>query len=119
VDLTPRTVIAQTAGPVSAEEGKRLAQLFACVACHAADESTIAKAGPTWKGLFGKERPVIAGGKPAKVTADDSYVRESILEPTAKIAAGFEKGEYAMPSYAGIVTDSQIQALTLYIKSLR
>jgi mono/diheme cytochrome c family protein len=119
VDLTPRTVVAQASGPVTLDEGRRLAQLFACVACHAADDAGIAKAGPTWKGLFGTDRPVVAAGKPIKVKADEMYLRESILEPTAKIASGFEKGEYAMPSYAGVVTDSQVDALILYIKSLQ
>ena len=84
-----------------------------------ADDQGIAKAGPSWKGLFGAERPVVAAGKPVKVKADETYLRESILDPTAKIASGFEKGEYAMPSYAGVVTDSQVESLILYIKSLR
>jgi glucose/arabinose dehydrogenase/mono/diheme cytochrome c family protein len=118
VDLSPRAVIAQASGPVTVEEGQRLAQLFACVACHAADSAGLAKAGPSWKGLFGSERPVVAAGKPTTVKADEAYLRESILDPTSKIAAGFEKGEYAMPSYAGVVTDSQVEALVLYIKSL-
>ena len=33
--------------------------------------------------------------------------------------AGFEKGEYAMPSFAGVLNDSQIESLVLYIKSLK
>jgi mono/diheme cytochrome c family protein len=119
VDLAPRAVLAAAGGPVTLEEGQRLAQLFACVACHAADEAGIAKAGPTWKGLFGSERTVVAAGKPVTVKADEAYLRESIFDPTAKVASGFEKGEYAMPSYAGILTDSQAEALILYIKSLR
>ncbi|MDO8541984.1 MAG: hypothetical protein Q7S40_16220 [Opitutaceae bacterium] len=120
IDLTPRTVVAQASAPASLDEGRRLAQLFACVACHAADASGgIAKAGPPWMGLFGKERPVAVAGKIVKTKADERYIRESILEPTAKIAAGFEKGEYAMPSYAGVVNDTQIESLILYIKSLQ
>lgn len=120
VDLTPRAVVAQAAGPVTIEEGKRLAQLFACVACHADEYNPqTAKSGPPWRGLYGKERPAFVAGESIKVVADEAYIRESILEPTAKIAAGFEKGEYAMPSFAGILNDSQISALTLYIKSLK
>ena len=42
-----------------------------------------------------------------------------ILDPTAKVAAGFEKGEYAMPSYAGVLNPSQIESLILYVKSLK
>ena len=62
---------------------------------------------------------VFVNGKPGKVLADEAYIRESILNPTAKTAAGFEKGEYAMPSYAGVLNPSQIEALVLYIKSLK
>lgn len=120
IDLTPRAAIAQAAGPVSIEEGRRLAQLFACIACHAAEETAVAKSGPTWKGLYGTaERPVFIAGKAAKVKADEKYLRESILEPSAKIAAGYEKGEYAMPSFAGVLNDSQIDSLVLFIKSLK
>ncbi|MES2692225.1 MAG: DUF6797 domain-containing protein [Verrucomicrobiota bacterium] len=120
VDLTPRTIVASEAkGPVTVEEGQRIAQLFACVACHSIDSPGIVKAGPSWKGLYGTSHPVSVAGKMTKVTTDDAYIRESILEPTAKIAAGFEKGEYAMPSYAGVLNPSQIDALVLYIKSLK
>ncbi len=121
VDLTPRAAaLAQASGPATAEEGKRLAQLFACVACHADEYNpAIVKSGPPWKGLYGKERAVFVSGKTFNVTADETYLRESILEPTAKTAAGFEKTEYAMPSFAGILNPSQIDSLILYIKSLK
>ncbi len=120
VDLTPRTAVAVAAGPVTAEEGARLAQLFACVACHSNDGRQISKsAGPAWTGLFGRERPVFVDGKPATVLADENYLRESILEPSRKLAAGFHTGEFAMPSYAGVINASQVEALILYIKSLR
>ena len=54
-----------------------------------------------------------------KVQVDEAYLREAILDPTAKVAAGFEKGEYAMPSFAGVLNDSQIDSLVLYIKTLK
>ena len=59
------------------------------------------------------------GGKAREVEIDDAYLRESILEPAAKLAAGFEKGEYAMASYAGVLTDAQIESLILHIRTLR
>ena len=34
-------------------------------------------------------------------------------------AAGYERGEYAMPSYAGALTDSQVESLILFIKTLK
>jgi mono/diheme cytochrome c family protein/glucose/arabinose dehydrogenase len=119
VDLTPRAMVAQASGPVSVEEGRSLAQLFACVACHGIDDSGILRAGPAWKGLYGRERAVAVDGRMTTVMVDDAYLRESILDPTAQVAAGFEKGEYAMPSYAGVLNESQIESLVLYIKSLR
>lgn len=120
VDLTPRAVVAQAAGPVSIEEGQRLAQLFACVACHADEHNpVIAKSGPAWKGLYGSTRSPFVAGKPTTVQVDEAYLREAILDPTAKVAAGFEKGEYAMPSFAGVLNDSQIDSLVLYIKTLK
>ena len=120
VDLSKRTLaVSEAAGPVSAEEGLRVSQLFACIACHETATAGIPRAGPAWKGLFGTQRPVFVGGKQQTVTANESYLRESILEPTAKIAAGFEKGEYAMPSYAGVLNSSQVESLILYIKTLK
>jgi mono/diheme cytochrome c family protein len=121
VDLTPRAAAAAAdAGPASLAEGQRLAQLFACVACHATEPNPmVVKNGPVWKGLYGSERTVFAGGKPVKVTVDDAYVREAILDPSAKIAAGYEKSEYAMPSFAGVLTPTQVDSLVLYVKSLK
>ena len=50
------------------------------------------------------------------VTADDSYIRESLLQPNAKIVAGFQP---VMPTFQGQLTEEQIVALTAYIKSLQ
>ena len=70
--------------------------------------------------MFGNPaHAVFVNGQAEKVLADEAYIRESILNPTAKTAAGFEQGEYAMPSYAGVLNASQIEALVLYIKSLK
>jgi cytochrome c oxidase subunit 2 len=49
------------------------------------------------------------------VTADDNYVRESILDPTAKIVKGYKP---VMPTFQGIVSDDQLNALVAYVKSL-
>jgi glucose/arabinose dehydrogenase/mono/diheme cytochrome c family protein len=115
VDLTPRSAAAAAPVPVSVEEGQRISELMGCVACHSTDGSTLGKVGPTWKGLFGAEVPLV-GGK--KVNADEAYLRESIREPNAKIVRGFEKSDTSMPSYEGVVSDAQVDALILYIKSL-
>ncbi|MBI5769716.1 MAG: hypothetical protein HZA93_18215 [Verrucomicrobia bacterium] len=121
VDLTPRTAAPiAAAAPPSAEEGQRLAQMFACVACHFPAANAIAdRAGPTWKGLAGTQRKVFVDGQPTTVTADAAYLRESILNASAKIAAGYEKGEFAMPSFAGVLNESQVESLVLYLQTLR
>jgi mono/diheme cytochrome c family protein len=46
-------------------------------------------------------------------------LREAILDPTAKVAAGFEKGEYAMPSFAGVLSDAQVESVVLFLRSLK
>lgn len=120
IDLTPRAAAAQTSGPVTIEEGRRLSQVLGCVACHSVKDQDYFHVGPKWKNLFGSERSyVTTDKKKGTTTANESYVRESILQPTAKTVSGFERGEYAMPSYAGVVTDSQIESLILYIKTLK
>ncbi len=74
----------------------------------------------TVEGLFGQEKhQVFIDGIPAMIAVDEAYPRESILNPTAKVAAGFEKGENAMPSFASALDDSQIASLILNIKSLK
>jgi cytochrome c2 len=120
VDLTPRAAVAQTSAPASPEEGRRLSQMLGCAACHSTEGKDFAHVGPTWKGLFGAERDYFtAERKTGKTTANEAYIRESILEPSAKIVAGYERGEYAMPSYAGALTDTQIESLILFIKTLK
>ena len=119
VNLSPRApaVKADSAPPASAAEGARLSQLYGCTACHATDASTVSRLGPTWLKLYGGTRPI--ANRPAPVVADEAYLRESILEPTAKVVTGFEKGEAGMPSYAGVLTDPQIESIVLYIKTLK
>lgn len=91
------------------EKGKQLAQANGCLNCH-----TITGApalGPTWKGLYGS--PVeLEGG--TTVTADEAYLRESIVAPAVKIAKGFPP---AMPPFSQL-SDEQIQDLIAYMKSL-
>lgn len=89
--------------------GRRIYTRRACNACHTLDGG--AGTGPTWKGLYGKTES-LADGTTVKV--DDNYIRESILQPKAKIVAGFEAAN--MPSYQGQLDDKQIAALIDFIK---
>jgi mono/diheme cytochrome c family protein len=120
INLTPRVAKAKKAETVSAEEGKRLATMFGCAACHLAGETAMTNVGPAWKGLFGSKRDYVTDkGKKGSLVADEAYIRESILEPNAKKHASYLKSEFAMPSFAGVLTDAQVESIVLYIKALR
>ncbi len=120
IDLTRRAAVAQKSGPVTAEEGRRLAQVLGCVACHSVQDQDLFHIGPKWKGLFGTRRDYLdEKKKKGSITADENYLRESILQPSAKRHISYTRSEYAMPSYAGVVTGSQLESLVLYIKSLK
>jgi len=116
IDLSARAVASGTATPVTEAEGSRLYQLYGCMACHSADAS-VSRLGPTFKGLYGSERQYAKGV--LRTTADEAYLRESILEPSAKVVAGYERGESGMPSYAGVLSEQQVEAIILFIKSLK
>ena len=117
VDLAPRAVAAEGVTTVSAAEGRRIYQLYGCMACHAIDDSTVTRLGPTWKGLFGSSRTYAKGM--LRTTADEAYLLEAILEPAAKVVSGYERGESGMPSYAGVLNDRQIESVILFIKDLK
>ncbi len=117
VTLTPRSMAVDPAAPVSADEGRRLYQAFGCVACHATADTPLVKLGPTWKGLYGSVR-TFAGGV-VRTVADEAYLRESILQPSAKVVSGYERGDVSMPSYAGVLSAAQVDSLIAFIRSLR
>ena len=94
--------------PVSA--GERLFTQFACVTCHLSNGTGRA---PSLNGVFGAN-VLLADG--STVVADEAYIRESILQPKAKIVAGYQP---VMPTFQGLVTEEQILNLTAYIKSLQ
>jgi len=93
-----------------AAEGKKLFEKLACVTCHMAGTGS---RGPNLEGVFGT--PVkLANGQ--IVTVDENYVRESILNPQAKIVSGFDP---IMPTFQGQLNEAQIMQLVSYIKSLK
>lgn len=97
----------------TAELGKELSTRYGCVACHSLDGAKEGHSGPTWKGLYGAERRFTKGA-PRK--ADDAYLIESMLEPGKAIVEGYSLG---MGSYAGVLSDSEMQSIVLFIKSLK
>ena len=89
------------------------AKLFADLACNTCHRSDAQGRGPVLEGLFGKTVTLQSG---ETVAVDEAYVRESILMPSAKVAAGFQP---IMPTFQGLVTEEQLLALVEYVKSLR
>jgi cytochrome c2 len=116
VDLTPRAMTKRTEAPASIEEGERIYKMMGCMACHAADDSNQPKIGPSWRGIYDTDRQIAKG---PTVHVDETYLRESILNPAAKVVKGFEKVEAGMPPYAGVLTDTQVDSVILFIKSLK
>lgn len=90
--------------------GERLFQELGCIGCHRPDGKGI---GPSLIGVFG--RPVTDPGC-GVLTVDEEYLRESILNPSATVAAGFMP---VMPTFAGRVTEEQLRALMAYVRSLK
>jgi cytochrome c oxidase subunit 2 len=91
------------------QAGQQLFTTLGCSTCHRLDTQG---RGPNLAGLFGK--PVLLDDG-RTVTADENYVRESILNPGAKVVSGFKP---IMPTFQGLVTEEQVNALLAYIKSL-
>ena len=95
-------------GPLSATGEKVFAEL-GCATCHRSDAQG---RGPNLQGLFGK--PVrLQDGR--TVVADENYIRESILDPGAKIVNGYKP---VMPTFQGLLSEEQLNALVAYLKSL-
>ncbi|MDA0348811.1 MAG: cytochrome c [Verrucomicrobia bacterium] len=111
---TPRDVSTKKA-VVSEARGLEVATLYGCIGCHSLDGSTEGKSGPTWAGLWRSKRTLTDG---RKVEAMEEYLRESILDPVAKMVAGFDGAEAGMPPYQGILSDEDVESLVIYIRSL-
>jgi cytochrome c oxidase subunit 2 len=92
-----------------ASNGQNIFQQLACITCHRSDTQG---RGPNLVGLFGKPVQLEDG---RTVIADENYIRESILNPSAKIVSGFKP---IMPVFQGLVSEEQLNALIAYIKSL-
>jgi len=97
------------ASDTPAAAGAKLFQDFACSSCHRDDALAPA---PQLKGLFGKTVQLQNG---ATVVADESYIRESIVLPQAKIVNGFPP---IMPTFQGLVSEEQLLQLIAYVRSL-
>jgi cytochrome c oxidase subunit 2 len=99
------------AGELSlAARGQRAFQDLACHTCHMADASG---RGPSLDRLFGSQVKLADG---STVVADEAYLRESILNPQAKLVAGYQP---LMPTFQGLVNEETLMGLIEHIKSLQ
>jgi cytochrome c oxidase subunit II len=92
-----------------ASQGEKIFQKYSCNTCHTNDATA---RGPVLAGLFGKSVQLTNG---QSVVADENYIRESILNPQAKVAAGFQP---IMPTFQGQVNEEDLIKLLAYIRSL-
>jgi cytochrome c oxidase subunit 2 len=109
-DVTPRCGTPPRECTSPAEYGKELYTKRACISCHSLDGSKLV--GPSFKGLYGKSEQTSAG----PVTVDDNYIRESILNPNAKIVTGFSP---QMPTYQGQLKEPELAGIIEYLKTLK
>ena len=93
-----------------AQAGEKLFQDLACATCHRDDATG---RGPSLVGLFGKPVKLASG---ETVMADESYIRESIAAPSAKVVDSFQP---IMPTYQGVVGEEGLMQLVAYIQSLK
>src|SRR5207244_12589895 len=92
-----------------AAAGAKLFEDLARYTCHRADSQG---RGPMLQGLFGKTVQLQNG---ETVVADEGYIRESILRPSARITAGYQP---IMPTFQGLISEEQLLELIEYVKSL-
>jgi cytochrome c oxidase subunit 2 len=93
-------------GGTMVEAGAKLYDQLACITCHGTGK------GPPLVDVYGKPVKLVDG---STVIADDSYLRESVLYPSAKIVQGYRP---IMPTFKGQVTEEQLLQLIAYIRSL-
>lgn len=98
-----------SASDTPAAAGEKLFQSQGCIACHRQGATIQA---PLLTHVFGSTVTLQSG---ATVVADEAYIRESIMNPQAKIVAGFPP---IMPTFQGLVSEEQVLQLIAYIKSL-
>lgn len=93
-----------------AQYGEKLYSRRGCTGCHSVDGSK--RVGPSFKESFGNTRAFVSG---PSITADENYIRESILYPKAKVVAGYQP---AMPSYKGQLSEDDLYCIVEYLKTV-
>jgi cytochrome c oxidase subunit 2 len=92
-----------------AAQGEDLFRRYGCSGCHEPGGTVRA---PRLEGVFGSPVPLSDG---SVVVADERYVRDSILDPKAQVAAGYQP---VMPTFAGQVSEDHLAKLVAYVESI-
>ncbi len=99
-------------GPSMAADGERLFVQHSCAGCHRGSQTVRA---PRLEGVYGHPVPIQNGKDVQFVTADTTYIRDSILRPKAQVVAGYEP---VMPSFEGQINESDLLKIIAYLKSI-
>lgn len=100
-------------GAPAALDGKAIAENAGCIGCHSTDGSVVA--GPSLKGIAGRQVEVVTGGKARKITSDREYLKRSIVQPEADIVKGFDP---IMPPFDQFKPE-ELEAVITYMESLK
>lgn len=95
------------------DQGEALFASMGCAKCHSTDGTE--KIGPTLAGMFGQLRVYKTENTTTRVTLDEKFIKESLLDPEKYIRGQYQQ---PMPSFAGKLDDEEIAALAEFIKSL-
>ncbi|MFN3490730.1 MAG: cytochrome c oxidase subunit II [Anaerolineales bacterium] len=109
--IVEQTKLAKLAAQTPEGQGRLLTVRNGCTGCHSLDGTP--GTGPTWFNLFGKQEHLNDG---STILVDEGYLTESILNPNAKIVAGFPSPS-VMPAF--VFTDEEIANIIAYIKTLK
>lgn len=100
----------QSEPPITVESGRDIFKKVGCIGCHSPTGNNEGMYGPSIKRMYGSKRELTDG---STIIIDEAYLRESILEPEKKVVKGYSA---EMPSFKGILTETDIESLIVYIK---
>jgi len=101
----------QPGGPAvsMADAGRAIFETQGCASCHTGDSPR----GPSLAGIAGSQQKLADG---QTVVVDDAYLRQSILDPSARVVAGYQP---IMPTFQGLIGEEDLMRLIAYIRSLQ
>lgn len=109
-----KPVVATAKEPKKKLSGQKLIKDKGCIVCHSSDGSKLV--GPSFKGIFGRATVVVTAGKERSITADEAYIRKSILDPNADVVKGYPP---IMPPQKDLLSTDEVQAIIEHLKTLQ